>query len=290
MLATRLIKPIMILSSLLAIFEFFHLGFVNSEEKRKIEPVQSYKMVDRDIENIYQIYAKTDGLGREIDSSLGVSLVRSHAAKSMVSEASDSNNYELIELPRIEALGVSVGTYQFGYYSVYNAKTNSFNGCSSWALCGEKLFGVNIAVDYVRRIKDVGDLSVDLDAQLSFGYQSLSQSWYKPIEADKRESYFALLSLVPMARMQLPGSFDKFSIGAGVGASLALGRIPYEYPYNIPLMVAINGEVAYKLSEIKREEVYFSLRHRCAAFGILNGVDDSQVGSQWYQVGFRKWF
>ena len=36
--------------------------------------------------------------------------------------------------------------------------------------------------------------------------------------------------------------------------------------------------------------MYFSLRHRCADFGILNGVDDSQVGSQWYQVGFRKWF
>ena len=145
-------------------------------------------------------------------------------------------------------------------------------------------------MDYVRRIKDVGDLSIDLDSQLSIAYQSLSESWYKPIEVDKRESYFALLSLVPMARMQLPGSFDKFIIGAGVGASLALGRIPYEYPYSIPLMVAINGEVAYQLSEIKREEVYFSLRHRCAAFGILNGVDDSQVGSQWYQVGFRKWF
>ena len=98
-------------------------------------------------------------------------------------------------------------------------------------------------------------MSIDLGFQLSIGYQSLSESWYKTIEVDKRESYFALLSLVPMARMQLPGSFDKFSIGAGVGASLALGRIPYEYPYDIPLMVAINGEVAYQLSEIKREEV-----------------------------------
>ena len=280
----------MILSSLLAIVECAYLASANAEERRKIESVQSYKTVDKGIENIYQLYAKTNGLSREIDSFLGVSLVRSRAAEFIASEASYSNDDELIESPRIEALGVSIGTYQFGYYSIFNADTKSFNGCSSWTLCGEKLFGVNIAVDYVRRIKDVGDLSIDLDSQLSIGYQSLSESWYKPIEVDKRESYFALLSLVPMARMQLPGSFDKFSIGAGVGASLALGRIPYEYPYNIPLMVAINGEVAYQLSEIKREEVYFSLRHRCAAFGILNGVDVSQVGSQWYQVGFRKWF
>ena len=280
----------MMLSSLLAIVECAHLASVNAEERRKIESVQSYKIVDKGIENIHQLYAKTNGLSREIDSSLGVSLVRSRAAESIASEASHSNDDELIESPRIEALGVSIGMYQFGYYSIFNADTKSFNGCSSWTLCGEKLFGVNIAVDYVRRIKDVGDLSIDLDSQLSIGYQSLSESWYKPIEVDKRESYFALLSLVPTARMQLPGSFDKFSIGAGVGASLALGRIPYEYPYNIPLMVAINGEVAYQLSETKREEVYLSLRHRCAAFGILNGVDDSQVGSQWYQVGFRKWF
>ena len=280
----------MILSSLLAIIECAHLASVNAEERRKIESVQSYEIVDKGIENNYQLYVKTNGLSREIDSFLGVSSVRSRAAEFIASEASYLNDDELIESPRIEALGVSIGTYQFGYYSIYNADTRSFNGCSSWTLCGEKLFGVNIAVDYVRRIKDVGDLSIDLDSQLSIGYQSLSESWYKPIEVDKRESYFALLSLVPMARMQLPGFFDKFSIGAGVGASLALGRIPYEYPYNIPLMVAINGEVAYQLSEVKREEVYFSLRHRCAAFGILNGVDDSQVGSQWYQVGFRKWF
>ena len=290
MISIRLIRPIMILSSLLAIVECAHPASVNAEERRRIESVQSYEIVDKGIENIYQLYAKTNGLSREIDSSLGVSLVRSRAAEFIASEASYSNDDELIESPRIEALGVSIGTYQFGYYSIYNADTKSFNGCSSWTLCGEKLFGVNIAVDYVRRIKDVGDLSIDLDSQLSIGYQSLSESWYESIEVDKRESYFALLSLVPMARMQLPGSFDKFSIGAGVGASLALGRIPYEYPYDIPLMVAINGEVAYQLSEIRREEVYFSLRHRCAAFGILNGVDDSQVGSQWYQVGFRKWF
>ena len=187
----------MILSSLLAIVECAHLASVNAEERSKIESVQSYEIVDKGIENIYQLYAKTNGLSREIDSSLGVSLVRSRAAEFIASEASHSNDDEPIESPRIEALGVSVGTYQFGYYSIFNADTKSFNGCSSWTLCGEKLFGVNIAVDYVRRIKDVGDLSIDLDSQLSIGYQSLSESWYKPIEVDKRESYFALLSLVP---------------------------------------------------------------------------------------------
>ena len=191
----------MILSSILAIVECAYLASVNAEERRKIESIQSYKIVDKGIENIYQLYAKTNGLSREIDSFLGVSLVRSRAAEFIASEASHSNGDKLIESPRIEALGVSIGTYQFGYYSIYNADTKSFNGCSSWTLCGEKLFGVNIAVDYVIRIKDVGDLSIDLDSQLSIGYQSLSESWYKPIEVDKRESYFALLSLVPMARM-----------------------------------------------------------------------------------------
>ena len=50
-------------------------------------------------------------------------------------------------------------------------------------------------MDYVRRTKDVGDLSIDLGFQLSIGYQSLSESWYKQIEVDKRESYFCFAFL-----------------------------------------------------------------------------------------------
>ena len=60
----------MILSSLLAIVECAHLAPVNAEERRKIESVQSYEIVDKGIENIYQLYAKTNGLSRGIDSSL----------------------------------------------------------------------------------------------------------------------------------------------------------------------------------------------------------------------------
>ena len=43
----------MILSSLLAIVECAHLASVNAEERRKIESVQSYEIVDKGIENIY---------------------------------------------------------------------------------------------------------------------------------------------------------------------------------------------------------------------------------------------
>ena len=189
-----------------------------------------------------------------------------------------------------EALGGSLGVFHFGYYSIYDAESSSWRACNAWTLCGDKIFGFIGSLDYVKRIYRIGDLSFDLDLQAGLGYQSISKSWYRPMDESEGKNLFALASVVPMARYRLPHRLDNFSVGAGAGASMALGTIPYERPYNIPLMVAINAEIAYRLGDGKAQEVYLSLRHRCAAFGILNDIDDSQVGSQWYQIGFRKWF
>ena len=189
-----------------------------------------------------------------------------------------------------EALGGSLGVFHFGYYSIYDAENSSWRSCNAWTLCGDKIFGFIGSLDYVKRIYRIGDLSFDLDLQAGLGYQSISKSWYRPTDESEGKNLFALASVVPMARYRLPHRLDNFSVGAGVGASMALGTIPYERPYNIPLMVAINAEIAYRLGDDQAQEVYLSLRHRCAAFGILNDIDDSQVGSQWYQIGLRKWF
>ena len=189
-----------------------------------------------------------------------------------------------------EALGGSLGVFHFGYYSIYDAENSSWRSCNAWTLCGDKIFGFIGSFDYVKRFYRASDISFDLDVQIGLGYQSISKSWYRSLDESEGENVFVLASIVPMARYRLPHHLDKFSVGAGVGASLALGRIPYERPYNVPLMMAINAEIAYQIGEDIGQEVYLSLRHRCAAFGILNDVDDSQVGSQWYQIGFRKWF
>ena len=189
-----------------------------------------------------------------------------------------------------EALGGSLGVFHFGYYSIYDAENSSWRSCNAWTLCGDKIFGFIGSFDYLKRIYRASDISFDLDIQVGLGYQSIPKSWYRSLDESEGENLFVLASILPMARYRLPHHLDKFSIGAGVGASLALGRIPYERPYNVPLMMAINAEIAYQIGEDLGQEVYLSLRHRCAAFGILNDADDSQVGSQWYQIGFRKWF
>ena len=191
---------------------------------------------------------------------------------------------------RRQAIGASFGAFDFGYYSLYDASTGSVVGCNAWFFCGEKLFGAIGSIEYTRRIKHSGRTSFDIDGQIGIGYQSLSNSWYQSIPGLQQTQVFGLASIVPMARVRLPGAMRQFSVGIGAGVSAAIGHIPYEYPYDIPFMVAINAEITYQTSPTSKNEIAISLRHRCAGFGALNSVDDSQVGSQWAMVGFRRWF
>lgn len=191
---------------------------------------------------------------------------------------------------RRQAIGASFGTFDFGYYSLYDASKGSVVGCNAWFFCGKKLFGAAGSIDYTRRIKHAGRTSFDIDAQIGIGYQSLSTSWYQSIPESQQTQIFGLVSVVPMARVRLPGAMRRFSVGIGAGVSAAIGNIPYEYPYDIPFMIAINAEITYQTSPTSKNEIAISLRHRCAGFGALNSVDDSQVGSQWAMVGFRRWF
>jgi hypothetical protein len=191
---------------------------------------------------------------------------------------------------RRQAIGASIGAFDFGYYGPFNADTKSLNSCSAWLFCGEKLFGIAGSIDYTRRVKHTGRTSFDIDGQIGIGYQSLSNSWYQSIPASQQTKIFGLASVVPMARVRLPGAMRRFSVGIGAGVSAAIGNIPYEYPYDIPFMISINAEITYQTSPTSKNEIAISLRHRCAGFGALNSVDDSQVGSQWAMVGFRRWF
>lgn len=183
-----------------------------------------------------------------------------------------------------QALGFSIGTFTYGYYAPYNT-------CSAWLLCSEKRFGFAASVNYTKRIFHSGRTSLDIDGNIGIGHQSISKSWYKSIPESQQTRTFGLASIVPTVRARLPGPFRKISVGAGAGISAAVGgTIPYEYPYDIPLMVAINAEIAYQPFIDSKSEFTLSLRHRCAAFGALNSTDDAQVGSNWAMLGFRKWF
>ncbi len=203
---------------------------------------------------------------------------------------SNSTEWFANDSKKRQAIGASFGTFDFGYYSIFDTNNGSVVGCNAWFLCGEKLFGAVGSIDYTRTIKHAGRTSFDIDGQIGIGYQSLSNSWYQSIPASQQTQVFGLVSIVPMARVRLPGALRRFRVGIGAGVSAAIGRIPYEYPYDIPFMIAVNAEIAYQASPTSKNEILISLRHRCAGLGALNSVDNSQVGSQWAMVGFRRWF
>lgn len=198
--------------------------------------------------------------------------------------------WEFSDDQKRQALGISGGTFNRGYYSIYNSTTNSLQLCSAWTLCGEGLFGGIGSIDFTQRLFKAGSISLDVDTSAGIGHQDLANSWYKPIPLTDQSKTFGLLSIVPTVRLRLGGFLRPLRFGLGAGLSYAIGSIPYEYPYDIPLMTAINSEIAFQPNPKSKQEIFFSLRHRCAFFGMLNKVDGSQVGSQWYVIGIRSWF
>jgi hypothetical protein len=77
--------------------------------------------------------------------------------------------------------------------------------------------------------------------------------------------------------------------GIGAGLNVSLGDMPSEDP-NVPVNSQLNLELALTPSANSKFELTFALEHRCTLFGLLNTVDGSLSGSQWYTVGLRKWF
>ena len=286
----KAISSFLVFASCSCFVEVLCSGLVRAEALGFLRPQLMSKYKSKAIETSWQ---HSDDIQFYGNYSLAKSVIGSQFAghRSLASGDDGQARYEghLIS-QNDEALGGSLGVFHFGYYSIYDAENSSWRSCNAWTLCGDKIFGFIGSFDYVKRFYRASDISFDLDVQVGLGYQSISKSWYRSLDESEGENVVVLASIVPMARYRLPHHLDKFSVGAGVGASLALGRIPYERPYNVPLMMAINAEIAYQIGEDIGQEVYLSLRHRCAAFGIFNNVDDSQVGSQWYQIGFRKWF
>lgn len=207
-----------------------------------------------------------------------------------VTSLSNKEQWALSDAQKNQALGLAVGAFQWGYYSFYDAEKNQFRSCNAWTFCGGGLFGALGSIDFTQRLLKSGWLSVDIDASAGLGHQELTNSWYKVIPYSERSKTFGLLSLVPTLRMRLPGILRPLRFGLGAGLSYAIGTIPYEYPYDIPWMSAVNAELAFQPSPKSKQEIFLSLRHRCAIFGSLNHVDTAQVGSQWYMLGLRSWF
>lgn len=187
------------------------------------------------------------------------------------------------------AVSVAAGMFHRGWYSVWDTENNTFVLCNAWTLCGEELFGGVVSVDYTRRLRHRGNFSLDLDVSASLAYQNIQESWYQPIPPDQQESTFGMVAVVPTLRWRLPKPLRPFTVGVGAGLNLAIGDVPYEYPYDIPLMTAVNVELAYQPKPTARYELFAALRHRCAAYGLLNTTDDARPGSQYYLLGFRSW-
>lgn len=203
---------------------------------------------------------------------------------------SSKDQWRLSDDLKTHAFGISIGTFHHGYYSIYDGTTNSFRACSAWTFCGDGLFGGIGTIDVTKRLFKAGSFNFDIDASGSIGHQNIVKSWYKPIPSTDQSRTFGLISIVPTIRVRFGGALRPLRFGLGAGLSYAIGSIPYEYPYDVPLMTAINSELAFQPSPKSNQEIFLSLRHRCAFFGKLNQVDGAQVGGQWYMVGIRSWF
>ena len=187
------------------------------------------------------------------------------------------------------AISVAAGMFHRGWYSVWDTENDEFVTCNAWTLCGEELFGGVVSVDYTRRLRHSGNLSLDLDVSASLAYQNIEESWYQPIPPAEQESTFGMLAVVPTLRWRLPKPLRPFTLGIGAGFNLAIVDVPYEYPYDIPFLMAVNIELAYQHKPTAGYELFAALRHRCAAYGLFNTTDDARPGSQYYLLGFRAW-
>jgi len=190
------------------------------------------------------------------------------------------------------AIEIKYGKFAWGHYSPITNSSNS-SSCTALTMCSEKgLFGDIFTAKYIRRLYNAGLNAIDIDSSVYVARQSLlqSSSGYK-VEPNWGENQsFAMITLVPTYRLNIPGTNKTASIGLGAGINIALGSVPYEQPYDIPLNSQLNIEVAIAPLKDKTLQITASLEHRCSFFGLLNTTDGTWTGSQWYNIGVRRWF
>jgi hypothetical protein len=181
-----------------------------------------------------------------------------------------------LDARRHDALEFSAGTFTPAGYG-----PDRGNGwCTALTFCSEDpLFGSLFSLSYIRRLWNHNQHNLDLDVT---GYGA-RQSVDGPTET------FGMVSLVPTYRLRLPRPLSFLTAGIGVGVNVSIGDMPSEDPH-VPVNSQLNLELALTPLKDSSFEVTFALEHRCTLFGLLNTVDGSLSGSQWYTIGVRKWF
>ncbi len=211
-----------------------------------------------------------------------------------IKDENESKDTEAASSPKrspLNAIELKYGKFGWGNYAP--TATNNYSSCTAITLCNDKgLFGNVLTAKYIRRIYSIGLHALDIDGSVDAASQSIELTTlgnkYEPTGGDKKN--FAMMTLVPTYRLSLPATKGRASIGFGAGINIALGSIPYEQPYDIPLNTQFNIELAVSPLKDKTLQLTASLEHRCSFFGALNTADGTLTGSHWYNFGIRKWF
>ena len=176
---------------------------------------------------------------------------------------------------------ILIGSFYNGNYLPYNLRDNDWNICNSITFCKVKdlLNGELIGVKYINQINRKNNHSIDIDSSIIIGRQKSNT-----LKRDRR--IFRLISLVPTYRYYFPKETMKFNFGIGVGASLALDKIPSESPVHTPINSQVNMEIGYNFTNLEKTSLVLNIQHRCTLFGMIGG---KLRGRQWYTIGIRKW-
>ena len=169
----------------------------------------------------------------------------------------------------------------------------TYNSCNAFFFCSENgVYGGLLNISYVRRLIAVNRHNLDLDVSAGIGWQSpvvktsISKGFdYVDSYRGGENQFFGLFSVIPTYRLSI---FDWLSVGAGSGISYAPGGFPAN-PMAQDLQAAVKIELGLRPFKNKTLEGTFAFNHRCSFFGALNEWGED-TGSNWYSLGFRKWF
>jgi len=193
------------------------------------------------------------------------------------------------------AIGVDYGVFSSGFWmpiqSTDGYKDWTYNDCNAFTFCSpEGLFGGLVNIAYTRRLVAANRNSLDLDVAAGVGWQSpvinSNSQGVDYVESYRggENQFFGLFTVMPTYRLRV---FEWLSVGAGGGVSYAVNGVPADMGGSLNFASKI--EIGLRPFENKTIETTFSFNHRCAVFGLLN-ESGRLTGSQWYSLGFRKWF
>ena len=195
------------------------------------------------------------------------------------------------------AIGIDYGVFSSGFWAPIQPQDGfndlTYDACNAFFFCSpDGLFGGLVNISYVRRLVSLNRNSLDLDVAAGVGWQSpvvktsISQGFdYVESYRGGENQFFGLFTVMPTYRLRV---FEWLSVGVGGGISYAVGGVPTDTQGG-SLNAASKVEIGLRPFENKTIEATFAFNHRCAFFGLLNETGEL-TGSNWYSLGFRKWF